>query len=65
MKKQKSIASFKAKNLGGFTKAFGAKVYGGYNTYTIEEVVIPGPKKPHALSAEGETYPLDSSGDPY
>ena len=65
MKKQKSIDNLKAKNLGGFTKAFGAKVYGGHNTYTIEEVVIK-VKKPKALEDSFQTtYPLDSTGDPY
>ncbi|KIO74698.1 hypothetical protein TH53_25055 [Pedobacter lusitanus] len=65
MKNQKSIANLKAKNLGGFTKAFGAKVYGGYNTYTIEEVVIPSKPKSKRLAPGGTDYPLDSTGDPY
>ncbi len=64
--KKKSIDKLKAKNLGGFTKAFGAKVYGGYNTYTIEEIIIKVPRPGLEDSiGPGDNTPLDSTTDPY
>lgn len=38
--KTKSIKNLETKYFGGFTKVFGAKIYGGSNTATIKEVVI-------------------------
>ncbi|UZT98907.1 hypothetical protein ODZ84_04865 [Chryseobacterium fluminis] len=38
---KKSIENLKSKNLGGFTRAFGAKIKGGgENTTTLAELVI-------------------------
>lgn len=42
--KTKSIDKLKAKNLGGFTKAFDGKIYVWYNTYTMEEIIIKVPR---------------------
>ncbi len=45
MKTNKSIENLQSKNLGGFKKAFGSKIYGGCTTWTIKEVVITVHKK--------------------
>lgn len=62
--KNKSIKNLQTKHFGGFTKAFGGKIYGGDNTQTIEEVVIVvrgGIKEPIKGSTTGGSTTDDGS----